>query len=171
MLYLRHIAGSIADNRGILRGQLIELPILCENDRNRDIYAGQLRYDGGEHMKNSQSKEDYLESILLLSKELEDVHQIEVARRMGVSQPAVQKAIRLLRQDGYITADGLHICLTEEGLRYAEEVYEKHCTIKRFLELHGVNKEDADADACKLEHALSPASYDVMKKFVDEHGG
>lgn len=122
-------------------------------------------------MKNSQSKEDYLESILLLSRELEDVHQIEVARRMGVSQPAVQKAVRLLRQEGYITAEGLHIRLTEEGRSYAEEVYEKHCTIRRFLELHGVNGEDADADACKLEHALSPASYAMMKSFVEERGG
>lgn len=119
-------------------------------------------------MKNSQSQEDYLESILLLSKELEDVHQIEVARRMGVSQPAVQKAIKLLIADGYISVDGLHLHLTEQGKAYAEEVYDRHCTIRKFLELHGVNFADADADACKLEHALSAASYDMMKKFVGE---
>ena len=119
-------------------------------------------------MKNSQSKEDYLESILLLSRELEDVHQIEVARRMGVSQPAVQKAIKLLIADGYITVDGLHLHFTEQGRAYAEEVYDRHCTIRRFLELHGVNSADADADACKLEHELSAASYDMMKKFVGE---
>ncbi len=117
-------------------------------------------------MKYSQSKEDYLESILLLSKELEFVHQIEVARRMGVSQPAVQKAMRALRDEGYIAADGLHIYLTERGREYAEEVYGKHCTIRRFLELLGVNSSDADADACTMEHGLSEATYEAMKQFV-----
>ena len=87
---------------------------------------------------------------------------------MGVSQPAVQKAIKLLIADGYISVDGLHLHLTEQGKAYAEEVYDRHCTIRKFLELHGVNFADADADACKLEHALSKASYDMMKKFVGE---
>ena len=53
-------------------------------------------------MKNNQSKEDYLEAILLLSGELEDVHQIEVARKLGVSQPAVLKALKILKAEGLI---------------------------------------------------------------------
>ena len=118
-------------------------------------------------MKHNQSGEDYLEAILLLSGELEDVHQIEVARKMGVSQPAVLKALKILKNKGYIDTDGLHIILTAAGRQYAERVYHRHCTIRRFLILHGVNETDADADAC--EHCVSAATFAAMEKFVNEN--
>lgn len=120
-------------------------------------------------MKKNQSGEDYLEAILLLSEELEYVHQIEVARKMGVSQPAVLKALKILKSKGYLDTDGLHIYLTEEGNRYAKEVYHRHCTIRRFLILHGVNDGDADADACEMEHCVSAATFSAMEKFVKEN--
>lgn len=109
-----------------------------------------------------------MEAILLLSKELEFVHQIEVARKMGVSQPAVQKALKILKNNGYIETDGLHIYLTGEGKKYAEEVYCKHCTIRRFLMLLGVNENDADNDACEIEHCVSSATFAAMEKFVKD---
>ena len=110
-----------------------------------------------------------MEAILLLSKELEFVHQIEVARKMGVSQPAVLKALKILKTNGYIDTDGLHIYLTDGGRKYAEEVYHRHCTIRQFLVLHGVNEEDADADACEMEHCVSAATFSAMEKFVNEN--
>ncbi len=120
-------------------------------------------------MKKNQSGEDYLEAILLLSGELEDVHQIEVARKLGVSQPAVQKALKILKAKGYTETDGLHIFLTEEGRKYAEKVYNMHCVIRKFLMLHGVNEEDADRDACEMEHCISPATFAAMEKYVKEN--
>lgn len=120
-------------------------------------------------MRKNQSGEDYLEAILLLSKELEFVHQIEVARKMGVSQPAVLKALKILKANGYIGTDGLHIYLTDGGRKYAEEVYHRHCTIRRFLVMHGVNAEDADNDACEMEHCVSPATFAAMEKFVNDN--
>ncbi|MDE7379767.1 MAG: metal-dependent transcriptional regulator [Clostridia bacterium] len=117
-------------------------------------------------MKHNQSGEDYLEAILLLSGELEAVHQIEVARKMGVSQPAVLKALKILKTKGYIETDGLHIYLTEEGKSYAKKVYHMHCTIKQFLILLGVNETDAEADACEMEHCISPATFSSMETFV-----
>ncbi len=89
---------------------------------------------------------------------------------MGVTQPAVQKALKILEGNGYIKWDGLHIYLTEGGKIYAEDVYCKHCTIRRFLELHGVNSADADADACEMEHVISPATMQMMKDFVNKNG-
>ena len=62
-------------------------------------------------MKRNQSGEDYLETILLLSKKQEAVHRIDVARAVGVSQPAVQKAIKLLIAQGFVETDGMHIHL------------------------------------------------------------
>ncbi len=120
-------------------------------------------------MKHNQSSEDYLESILLLSRESEFVHRVDVARKIGVSQPAVQKAIKILQASGYVECDGMHIYLTKEGEEYASRVYDRHCTIKEFLRLHGVNPLDADSDACELEHVVSDATFDMMKGFVNKN--
>ena len=119
-------------------------------------------------MKKNQSGEDYLEAILLLSEELKDVHQIEVARKLGVSQPAVLKALKILKAEGLIDTDGLHIKLTDGGRAYAERVYHRHCTIKKFLMLLGVNGEDAEVDACEMEHCVSAATFTAIEKFVNE---
>lgn len=119
-------------------------------------------------MKRNQSGEDYLEAILLLSRELEFVHQIEVARRMGVSQPAVQKALKILKNKGFVDTDGLHIYLTARGDEYAKKVYNRHCVIRKFLELHGVNSADADADACEMEHDVSEATFKMMEDYVNK---
>ena len=121
-------------------------------------------------MNRNQSGEDYLEAILLLSEKLEYVHQIDVARKMGVSQPAVQKAFKILKDKQYIRTDGLHIYLTEQGLSYAGEVYHRHCIIREFLTLHGVNPADADNDACEMEHAISSATFAMMESYVSAHG-
>lgn len=120
-------------------------------------------------MKRNQSSEDYLECILLLSRETRFVHRVDVARRIGVSQPAVQKAIKILQREGYVECDGMHIYLTRSGEEYACKVYDRHCTIRRFLELHGVNALDADEDACEMEHVISESTFGVMKKFVEEN--
>ena len=66
-------------------------------------------------MKSNKSLEDYLECILLLSRENEFVHRVDVARKIGVSQPAVQKAVKILQSENYIDCDGLHIYLTPQG--------------------------------------------------------
>lgn len=121
-------------------------------------------------MKHNQSSEDYLETLLLLSRELEFVHQIDVARRLGVSQPAVQKALKILRSKEYIETDGLHIYLTPNGQKYAEEVYHRHCTIRSFLMLHGVDFDSADTDACEMEHGISPATFAMMEEYIAKNG-
>lgn len=120
-------------------------------------------------MKRNQSAEDYLECILLLSRESENVHRVEIARKIGVSQPAVQKAIKILQASGYVEFDGMHIFLTKDGEDYAKKIYERHCIIREFLRLHGVNQLDADADACEFEHAVSEATFDMMKNYVENN--
>lgn len=120
-------------------------------------------------MKNNRSSEDYLETILLLSDKLKDVHQVEIARAINVSQPAVQKAMKLLKAEGYIETDGLHIHLTASGKEYASKVYHMHCVIREFLILHGVDKENADRDACEMEHCISQATFSAMERYVEEN--
>ncbi len=119
-------------------------------------------------MKRNQSTEDYLENILLLSRESEFVHRVDVARKVGVSQPAVQKAVKILTASGFVECDGMHIYLTKKGAEYAERIYDRHCTIREFLKRLGVNERDADADACEMEHVISGATFEAMKAFLEK---
>lgn len=122
----------------------------------------------GNHTKNNQSGEDYLESILMLSKYQPIVHRIDVAKRMDVSQAAVNKAIKLLVEKGYIYEDGKHLYLTEEGTQYAETVYEKHCIIRDYLMQCGVSAPSAEEDACNMEHLISEETFLMMKKALEK---
>ena len=115
-------------------------------------------------VKNNQSSEDYLESILTLGKVQDVVHRIDVAKRMNVSQAAVNKAIKILLEKGYVYEDGKHLYLTEEGGKYAEEVYEKHCVIRDYLILCGVSAQTAEEDACCMEHLISEETMTMMRK-------
>lgn len=119
-------------------------------------------------MIENESGEDYLEAILRLSAKKQDVHAVEVARELGVSKPAVTKALRILVQKGYVEIAANHIRLTESGRAYASSVYEKHRLITRFFIKLGVDAETAEADACRMEHLVSPATYAAIKRFTEE---
>ena len=67
------------------------------------------------YVKYNQSEQDYLETLLTLGKAQEIVHRIDVAKRMNVSQAAVNKAVKLLCEKEYVYEDGKHLYLTECG--------------------------------------------------------
>ena len=113
-----------------------------------------------------QSEQDYLESILMLSKENQAVHRIEVAKRMNVSQAAVNKAMKLLLEKDYVYEEGKHLYLTTAGKMYAERVYETHCTVREFLQALGVSPAQAEEDACKMEHLISQETLSAMQAFL-----
>ena len=119
-------------------------------------------------IKHSRSAEDYLETILNLSENQDVVHRIDVAKRMNVSQAAVNKAMKLLVEKGYIYENGKHLYLTESGKAYAQQVYEKHCIIRDYLIVFGVPAAVAEEDACSMEHLISTQTFEMMKKFVKE---
>ena len=113
--------------------------------------------------KYHQSEQDYLETILEITKEEKIVHRIDIAKRLNVSQAAVNKAVKNLCEKGYVYEDGKHLYLTKEGTSYAEAVFEKHCIIKDFLVSLGVCEQVAEEDACHTEHLLSAETVAAMK--------
>lgn len=120
-------------------------------------------------MENEQSLEDYLETIHILRLGSAEVHQVEVARRLGVSQPAVNKAIRKLKDADYVRTEGMHIFLTESGAKRAEEIYGKHCNIRDFLMRLGVDEKVAETDACIIEHVVSDGTYAAICKYLENN--
>ena len=118
-----------------------------------------------------ESGEDYIETIYLLKKKKGVVRSIDVATELGFSRPSVSRAVSILKENGLITMDeDGSLNLTAEGTKTAKAVYAKHTNLTRFLMLTaGVNEKVAEADACRIEHIISPETFKGIKKYLKEH--
>ena len=120
-------------------------------------------------MKTNESQENYLETILILSKKLPVVRSVDIATEMGFKKSSISIAMKNLREKGCITVtDAGFIYLTDEGNRIASMIYERHQIISEGLISLGVDEKIALEDACKLEHDLSVESFDAIKKHVEK---
>lgn len=118
-------------------------------------------------MKQKKSVEDYLKTIYMLSQR-KAVHGSDIAEEIGVSRPTVSVALKALAKEGYVFTDDTHeVHMTEKGQRIARDTYERHNTFCRLLTGLGVDEKTAAADACEMEHAVSPKSYEALKRLAD----
>lgn len=117
-----------------------------------------------------ESGEMYLETILILSKEKESVHAVDIAHYRGYSKPSVSRAVGILKKGGFleVKGDGA-IVLTPDGLKTAKKIYDRHQVLSAFLEKLGVKESVAVEDACRIEHVISDTSMRVIKKWLKEH--
>ena len=112
-----------------------------------------------------ESGEMYLETIYVLSQKKTAVRSIDVAVEMGFSKPSVSRGIGLLKKGEFITVDDNgYITLTQTGLAYAKKIYERHTVLTELLVRFGVDEKIAAEDACRIEHVISDASMDAIKK-------
>lgn len=117
--------------------------------------------------KLHESGENYLETILILHNRGAEVRSIDIVREMELSKPSVSRAVGILRDGGFITVDeNGYITLTPDGLAVAEQIYERHEVLTDWLVGLGVNRDTAEQDACKLEHAISAESFEKLKEHI-----
>ena len=118
-------------------------------------------------MRIQESGEMYLEAIHILLKKNGHVRAVDVAEYRGYSKPSVSRALGVLKKAGLIEVapDGA-ITLTDEGVAVAEKIYERHTILTKMLVDLGVSEEVAAEDACRLEHAISDASFEAIKKHI-----
>ena len=115
-------------------------------------------------MKLQESGEMYLETILILSQESQNVRSLDVAEYMNYSKPSVSRAMGLLKTAGYILVDPEgYLSLTEPGHEIATKIYERHRLLTEFLIHLGVDRDTASQDACKIEHDISDTSFEAIK--------
>ena len=116
-------------------------------------------------MKMQESTEDYLEAILVLSRELGNVRSSDVANYREYSKPSVSVAMKRLRENGFVTLDEHgNLILTGSGLSIALKIYERHLVISQFLISIGVDEAIAKKDACRMEHVISDESFEKIKQ-------
>jgi Mn-dependent DtxR family transcriptional regulator len=118
-------------------------------------------------MAVNESAENYLETILILSKKKPVVRSVDVAEELGFKKSSVSVAMKNLRQKQHITVtkEG-YIYLTETGLEIAEMIYERHEYLSNWLIRLGVDPEIAAADACRIEHVISKESFEAIKNHI-----
>lgn len=118
-------------------------------------------------MKSNESAENYLETILVLSKKLPVVRSVDIANELGFKKSSVSIAMKNLREKNHITVtDSGFIYLTDEGKAIAEMIYERHQLISTCLVKLGVPEDIAVHDACRIEHVISKESFEAIKKYL-----
>lgn len=123
-------------------------------------------------MAVNESAENYLETILMLSKTRPVVRSVDIAEELGFKKSSVSVAMRNLREKEHITVtkEGF-IYLTDSGKQIAEMIYERHEFLSRWLVSMGVDPATAANDACRMEHVVSPESFAAIKAFVLKNTG
>jgi len=115
-----------------------------------------------------KSAEDYLETILILSKNSK-VRSIDIVNELDYTKPSVSVAMRNLRENGYILVDDCgYITLTDSGREIASRMYDRHMLISDWLIFLGVDRETAINDACRMEHDMSEQSFTAIQKHIIE---
>ena len=109
----------------------------------------------------------YLETIYILSSKSRYVRAIDVGEYLGYSKPSVSRAMGLLKNGGYVTADeDGYLALTETGLEVAAKIYERHTVLRDMLLRLGVDEQTASTDACRIEHVISDTSFLAIRKHL-----
>ncbi len=121
-------------------------------------------------MTTTESAENYLESILVLSTRKPVVRSIDVVNYTGFRKSSICIAMKNLNAEGLITIEPEgYIRLTEEGMKIASMIYERHQVLSEWLIHLGVDEKIAVEDACRIEHDISVESFAAIKKYISEN--
>lgn len=113
-------------------------------------------------------REDYLKLIYTLSRNGE-VRGADLADELKIKRPTVCVYLKRLAEKGDIVMDEHHcVQLTAQGLAIAQSTLDKHGMLLALLQDLGVPSSIATADACAIEHNISPETYSALKQLLNE---
>lgn len=119
--------------------------------------------------KVSMSHEDYLEAVVALGgTDVQPVRSVDIAAHLEVSKASVSRALGVLREKNLVVpAHYGHVLLTREGYAYGCAVLERHELLTRFLSKGmGIDEDEAEREACLIEHAISDEAYKKWEAFI-----
>ncbi len=135
---------------------------LEEPDAQAEVFAGVRQ------AHQMESTEDYVELIDDLIRSQGEARLVEVAERLGISQPSASKTLARLQREGFVTSEPYRsIFLTEAGKQLADESRARHDLVYRFLLAIGVSDETARRDSEGVEHHVSQETLDAFKKIIN----
>ncbi|HAR64991.1 MAG TPA: hypothetical protein DCR55_02090 [Lentisphaeria bacterium] len=121
----------------------------------------------------THSNAHYLTAVHELLVEHGYARVTDVAKRLGVTRGSCSVSLRPLKKRGLITEDdNKFLGLSEEGRRLAEVVEHNAELVHSFLaEVLGVDDEQAEVDACKIEHLISIQTSMRLRAFMESVTG
>lgn len=118
----------------------------------------------------SASLEDYLEAIYETINEKQGVKAIDLSRQLGVGRSSVTDALKTLAEKKLVNYGRYEVLsLTKEGEKIAKEVASKHNILYNFfINTLKLSPEEANKNACRIEHVISDEALEGFSKFVKE---
>jgi len=117
-----------------------------------------------------EATEDYAELIDDLINTHGEARLVDLAERLGISQPTASKTIARLQRDGYVTSEPYRsIFLTDKGKALAQAARERHNVVYEFLLTIGVPEDVAQRDSEGVEHHVSQETLDAFRRIIAKH--
>jgi Mn-dependent DtxR family transcriptional regulator len=112
--------------------------------------------------------EDYLEVIYELVEQKGYATTVDISTYLNVSSPSVTKMTQRLDETGYLKYEKYRgIRLTNEGVRIAQNIRNRHGLLAEFFKMIGVDEESANSDAEGIEHHLHPETIKGLEDFMN----
>jgi len=121
-----------------------------------------------ESARLSESEEGYVETIYSLIREHGYARVADIAAALAVKPPSVTNMLQKLDQQKFVAYRRYRgVVLTLKGRLLAEALERRHRALKEFLLMIGVSEEQAERDACVVEHKMNRETVDKIAKFVE----
>jgi DtxR family Mn-dependent transcriptional regulator len=117
---------------------------------------------------STKTMEEYIEVIHTLQKSHGHVHTNDLASALNVAPPSATEMVQKLAERKLVNYIPYHgVTLTNDGEKIAKELIKTHRTLAEFLEIIGVDKKNAEKDACQIEHHVSAQTVRQLNRFLD----
>lgn len=148
-----------------LMNKLSEMTGLDKDNRLEAIrYANSVKKED-----RTDRMEDYLEVIYELIQEKGYATTVDISSYLNVSSPSVTKMMQKLDETGYLKYEKYRgIKLTNEGIRIAQNIRNRHGLLAEFFMIIGIDEETANNDAEGIEHHLHPETMKKLEEFINE---
>lgn len=121
-------------------------------------------------MQITNSQEEYIKTIYILSKTEKEIRVTDIAKRLGITKPSVNRAIKNLKDLNLLNYQTYgEIKLTKEGEIQAQEILKKEDIVKIFLnKILDIEEKQAEKEAKAMKHAISPETEEKLEKFINK---
>ena len=149
----------------LVMNKLSEMTGLDKDNRLEAIrYANSVKKED-----RTDRMEDYLEVIYELILEKGYATTVDISSYLNVSSPSVTKMMQKLDETGYLKYEKYRgIKLTNEGIRIARNIRNRHGLLAEFFMIIGIDEETANNDAEGIEHHLHPETMKKLEEFINE---
>lgn len=125
--------------------------------------------EGIREINISSTLTEYLEVIYDISKTGSNVRTTDIAKRLGISKPSVNRAVGTLKAKGYVTHEPYGaVLLTDKGREFGKFSGSRNRMVKRFLvKVLKMNDEDAEKEAAQIARSISLVTAEKMQSFME----